>query len=134
MVGTQLEFVGGAEHAFADSTTQFAFLDFVEFGVGGPNFGADLGTNHFLTDGHIRSAADDVEGFGGTHIDRGEMQMVRIGMRFASEHLGYHHVFQSTFDGFHLIDALYLETRESQQVVQLVWIQSGLHIIFQPII
>ncbi len=60
--------------------------------------------------------------------------MVGIGMRFTGQHFSHDHMFQTAFDGFHFFDALNFKTRESEQVIELVWIQRCVNIIFKPVI
>ncbi len=73
MVRAKLELVGCTKHAFGNGSAELAFLDFVELGVGGVDFGADLGADDFLTGCYVGGTADDVEGTVATHIYRGDV-------------------------------------------------------------
>ena len=133
MACSQLQLVFSAEHTLADGATQLAFLDFVKLRVGGIYFGTYRGTYHLLSGSDIGGATYNVEGAVAAHIDSGEVQMVRIGMRLAGEHLGYHHMFEASLDGLYFFHPFHLETRECEQVVKFVGCDLTIvDIVFQP--
>ena len=134
MAGTQLEFVLGAKHAFANLATQFTFLYLIKLSVGSPDFGPYLGTDHLLAGGNIGSTANDMQRLGSADIDSGDVQMVRIWVRFTGKDLGNNDMLQAALDGLNLFYTLNLQSGEGQQIVQLMGCQICFYIITKPII
>ena len=129
-----MQLVGSAQHAFANRTAQLAFFNLVKLRFGGVNLGAYLGAYHLLTGSHVGSTTDDVQRLFAAHVHSGQVQVVAVGVRFAGQHLGDDHMFQSALDAFHLFYIFYFKPAESQQVVEFIRGEVGIDILTQPFI
>ena len=123
----------GADHAEGFLAAYLAFLDHKLF-VAVVELRADRGHDDHLSGGHVGCAADDPERLSATHIDRCQVQMIRIGMRRASQHAPRDKSRESTANGLHRLHAARLEPDGGKCCRHLVRCQVERQIILQPVV
>ena len=84
------DFIFGAYHAERFHAADFGFLDFERVSLAVVEGCADCGDHHYLSGGHIGSAADNLRRSSvACKVDGGYVQMVAVGMFHTGEHLAY---------------------------------------------
>ena len=116
---TDANFVFGADHAERLLAAYLAFLDY-KLLVAVIELRADHGHDNHLSSRHIGRATDDLQRLVVAHIDRSQVQMVRIGVRRAGQHATRHESRQSTADGLHRLYAARFESDGCQRRRHLV--------------
>ena len=81
-----VQFRAGADHALALHAAQLAALD-----LAARQARAFQRHRHQLARGHVRRAADDLQGGLAAHVHRAYVQMVAVGVVFAGKHAAHHH-------------------------------------------
>ena len=128
--GADSQLVLGTDHSEGLHAADLGFLD-LEIAR---EHGSDAGEEHFLACRHVRGAADDRQRFTGSVIHGGDVQVIGIGMRFASEHLGHHHAGQAAGHRLRLFYAIHLDTDRGHCIRNLLRSHVHLKIILEPIV
>ena len=116
---TDADLIFGADHAERLLAAYLAFLDY-KLLVAVIELCADHGHDNHLSGRHVRCATDDLQRFVAAHIDRSQVQMIRIGVRRAGQHATRHESCQSTADGLHRLYAARFESDGRQRRRHLV--------------
>ena len=116
---TDADLIFGADHAERLLAAYLAFLDY-KLLVAVIELCADHGHDDHLSGRHIGRATDDLQRLVAAHIDRSQVQMVRIGVRRAGQHATRHESRQSTADGLHRLYAARFESDGCQRRRHLV--------------
>ena len=119
------EFARRTEHAHRNHTAQLALFDAEVAG----EHGTDRSAGDFDAGTDIRCAADDLQRFAGTGIDFADVQMVRILMIAAREHLTHYDAGKGRRNGTNLFN---LKTRHRQGIGQLIRAERRIDILAQP--
>ena len=129
------QFVFGAKHAQRLHAADFRTLD-LELLVAavGVEHRADRRAKDFQTRAAVGGAADDLQRFGGADIDRGQVQVVRIGMVRAGHDLADDDACKAAFHGLDLLEALDLEADVGQYFGHFFGREIGVDITFEPVI
>ena len=133
VVGANANLVLGAYHAQAFYAAQFAFLD-GETLVSVIEHATEIGHDDFLASGHVGRAAYYLLWLTLAKVHHGNMQMVAIGMRFASEHLAHVEAFQSSLDGLHFLQCVNLQSARGQRVRGLLRREVKVYVFLKPFI
>ena len=109
------QFVLGAEHAQRLHAADFRTLD-LELLVAavGVEHRADRRAEDLQPRTAVGGAADDLQRFGGSDIDRGQVEVVRIGMVRAGHDLADDDALKAAFHGLDLLETLDLKTDVGQ--------------------
>ncbi len=134
VVGTYAQLILGAQHAERLHAADLAALD-LELLVAavGVEHRAHRGAQHFEPLAAVGRAAHDVERRLAAHVDRGYVQVIRVGMVLARENLADDHARESAADGLYLAEILHLETYVGEDRGDLFGRQVGVDILFQPV-
>ena len=135
MRGSDAQFVLGTEHAERLHAADLAAFD-LEFLVAaaGVEHRAHRGAEHFQPRAAVGGAADDLQRLARADVDRGDMQVVGIGMILTGEHLAHHHARKAALDGLDLLKALDLESDVGQYPGNLFGPEIGVDVAFEPVI
>ena len=133
--GSDAQFVLGTEHAERLHAADLAAFD-LEFLVAaaGVEHRAHRGAEHFQPRAAVGGAADDLQRLARADVDRGDMQVVGIGMILTGEHLAHHHARKAALDGLDLLKALDLESDVGQYPGNLFGPEIGVDVAFEPVI
>ena len=115
MVGTDAELILRADHAEGLNAADLGLLD-LEIAR---KDRSDAGEKDFLSGRDIGSAADDRQGLSGAVIDGGDVEMVRIRVRLAGQHLRDDDAGQPAGNLFLFGDAVHLDTDVRHRVGHL---------------
>ena len=119
MTGANTDFILGTDHAIRLHTTQLRLLD-GEALIAVVEFGAQCCYYHLLTGSHVGSATYNLHGVSLTEVNRCHVHVVRVGMRFAGEHLTDNDTFEATLDGLYLLHAACLQTYRGERSGYLI--------------
>ena len=135
MRGPDAQFVLGAKHAERLHAADLAAFD-LEFLVAaaGVEHRADRGAEHLQPGPAVGRAADDLQGITGADIDRREVQVVRIGMVRAGQHLADHDAVKPALYGLDLLETLDFESDVGQYPCDFFGRKIGVEIAFKPVI
>ena len=129
------ELVLGAEHAERLDAAYLAALDLeLLLAAARVEHAADGGAQHFQTLAAVVGAADDLERSLRTHVDRGYVEVVGIGMILACQHLGHDHTGQPAADRLYLLEAFDLQSYVGQYLRYALGRQIGRDILLQPVV
>ena len=118
MRAAQADLVFRADHAFRRFAAELGFLDSKRL-VALIERSSDGGHHHFLAGIHIGRTAHNVKRLVCAHIHRGDMEVVGIRMRLASEYFANDQSFQSTAHLLESFKALDLKTAIGQKIARL---------------
>jgi hypothetical protein len=96
--------------------------------------GSNDGCNNLLTCSHIRSAADNLNGFAFSHVNCANVHVVAVWMRFASQHFSHIKTFQTAFYGLNFFYAIHLEACASKGIGNLLSTQRSIDIFLKPFV
>lgn len=82
----------------------------------------------------VRGAADDLQRLGGSHVHRGDVQVVRIGVIGTGHNLADDNAPKAAFHGFDLLEAFDFEADVRQDFSDLFGRKIGRDITFEPVI
>ena len=151
MVGSDADFVLGADHSVRLDAAQLGFLD-VECLVAIVKGGAEGCYDDLLAGCNIGSATNDLcNGVPGlvfctkcavcigyplriAQIDGGNVHVVGVGMHVTRQHLSDNKTLEATANGFDLFDTFCLETDGSKGCRSLLGCEVELQIVFQPLV
>ena len=130
---TQL--VLGAEHAERLDAADLRPLDFeLLLPATGIEYRAHRGAEHLQPGTAVRRPADDLQRLSGADVHRRQVQVVRIGMVRAGQHLGHDDPLQAAADGLDLLEALDLQPDVGQDPGDLPGRKLSRKIAFEPIV
>ena len=95
---------------------------------------ADRGAEDFQSGPAVRGAADDLQRLGGSHVHRGDVQVVRIGVIGTGHNLADDNALKTAFHGFDLLEAFDFEADVRQDFSDLFGRKIGRDITFEPVI
>ena len=99
----------GTNHAVRLDTAQLRFFD-NKLLVAVIKHAAQIGYDNLLASSHVRSATDNLLRFALTKVDGGYMQVVRIGVHLASQHLAYEQSLKTTFYCLYFLKSIYFKS------------------------
>ena len=100
VAGANAYFVLGAKHAERFDTAYFGTFD-GETLVAGVEHCAYRCNDDFLSGSHVGRATHNLQRFACAYIYGGNVQMVGIFVRYASQHFAHHQAFEAAFDGLY---------------------------------
>ena len=133
VAGADTDFVFRANHAKAVYSTQFAFL-YRETFVAVIQHAAQVGHNHLLSGGDIRSPADDLLRFSTAQVNRRHVQVIGIWVRFTGQHLSNVKALEAAFDALNFLQSSDFKSARSQRVGRLLRGEVEVYIFFQPLV
>ncbi len=133
--GADAQLVLGAEHAERLHAADFAALD-LELLVApvGVEHGAHRGAQHLEARAAVGGAAHDAQRLGAARVHGGDVEVVRIGVVGAREHLAHYDAPQAALHGFHLFEALDFEPYVGQNLCELLCRAVGGQIAPEPVV
>ena len=135
VVGANAQLIVGTQHTERLDATNFTLLDFESLGFAHRvEHRTDSCTEHLQACTHVGGTANDIERLACTDIDRRYVQVVRIGVIDAGQHLADNHTCQTATNGFDLLELFDFETYICQNFSDLLSREIGFQIIFQPIV
>ena len=135
VVGTNAQLIVGTQHTERFDATNLALLDFESLGFAHRvEHRANGCTEYLQACTHVGGTANDIERLARTDIDRRYVQVVRIGVIDAGQHLADNHTCQTATNGFDLLELFDFETYICQNFSDLLSREIGFQIIFQPIV
>ena len=132
MVAAYAYLILGAYHAEGVGATQFRLLDY-KFLVAVVEHSAHGSHYHLLARCHIGGAAHDLHWLlAVAQVHGGEVQVVTVGVRLASEHLAHYQAFESATNCLYFLDGAHLKSERCQRVTHLLSSEVEVKVLFQP--
>ena len=135
VVRADAQLVLGAEHAQRLDAADLRTLDLeLLVAARGVEHRAYRGAHYLEARAAVRRTADDLQRLAAPDIHRRDMQVVRIGMVHAGEHLADHDALQTAADGLDLLEALDFQPDIRQDAGDLFGRQVGREVTLQPVV